>query len=228
MGKRILLVEGKNDMHVMLNLCDVHGIPTSAFQVETPSTAQAAEEGFPGDGRGGVEELLASIRWRLATSDLECLAVVIDADNKGPASRWDSIRQRLLDARYKEIPENHTAEGTVFELSLEDQTPRSVRFGVWIMPDNCSTGMLEDFVLRLIREEDRTLPFVDWFLDSIPPDQRRFSPGHRPKARIHSWLAVSKSPGRPMGQAIKADELLDGKHPSVGPFIAWIRRAMLD
>jgi hypothetical protein len=96
------------------------------------------------------------------------------------------------------------------------------------MPDNRSPGMLEDFVVRLIREDDRTLPFVDRFLDSIPADQRRFSPTHRPKARIHSWLAVSDIPGRPMGQAITADRLLDGKHPSVSPFIAWIRRALLD
>ncbi len=29
-------------------------------------------------------------------------------------------------------------------------------------------------------------------------------------------------------QAIKADELLDGQHPSVSPFIAWIRRALLE
>jgi hypothetical protein len=31
-----------------------------------------------------------------------------------------------------------------------------------------------------------------------------------------------------MGQAIKADKLLDGTHPSVSPFIAWIRRVLLD
>ena len=213
MGKRILLVEGKNDMHVILNLRDVHGIAPSTFQVEIPNTAADAYGGASRDDKGGVEELLTSIPWRVKTSDLDCLAIVIDANEKGPESRWDSIRDRLSHGGYRGMPDNHSAEGTVFELSLRPHTPRSVRFGVWIMPDNRSTGMLEDFVLRLIREEDDTLPLVDAFFDSIPQERRRFSPAHRPKARIHSWLAVSDSPGRPMGQAIKADDLLGRQAP---------------
>jgi hypothetical protein len=228
MGRRILLVEGKNDRFVVDNLRDVHGIARSTFEVEMPRTAEEAEGINASQQEGGDRILLDSLPWRLATSDLECLAVVIDADTNGPISRWTSIRDRLLKAGYEGVPENHVAEGTVFELSLRPRTPRSVRFSVWIMPDNRSPGMLEDFVVRLIREDDATLPFVDRFLDSIPPDRRRFSPTHRPKARIHSWLAVSDTPGRPMGLAIKADKLLDGKHPSVSPFIAWIRRALLD
>jgi hypothetical protein len=96
------------------------------------------------------------------------------------------------------------------------------------MPDNQSPGMLEDFVAGMIHDGDEMLRRVDGFLDSIPPDERRFSDARQPKARVHCWLAVSERPGRPMGQAIKADSCLDATHPSVGPFLEWIDRALVD
>jgi len=220
MGKRILLVEGKDDQHVMWNLLKVRDVP-KVFEVE-----RTGED--PGDDNGGVEKLLEAVpRW-LLESDLERLAVILDANDKGPAARWNAIQGRLTQRGYKDIPASPEKNGLVFELSLEPRTPRSVRFAAWIMPDNRSAGMLEDFVASLIREDDAMLPFVDRFLDSIPAGPGRFRQAHRSKARIHSWLAVSERPGRPMGQAIKADRNLDANHPSVGPFLGWIRSALVE
>lgn len=221
MGKRILLVEGRGDQHVMWNLFEVRAIPDQ-FAVACPRSEEDTDEG------GGVERLLDSIPWQVAAADLERLAVVVDANDKGPDSRWQSIRDRLFNRGYEGLPAEHSPDGTVVELSLRPDTPRTIRFAVWIMPDNRSTGMLEDFVAGLIHEDDAMLPFVDGFLESIPPDERRFQDAHRPKARIHCWLAVSARPGRPMGQAIKADRYLDANHPSVEPFLNWISRALVD
>ena len=221
MGKRILLVEGKNDQHVMWNLFEVRKVPET-FKVECPKTEPDVDEA------GGIQNLFESIPRQLRASGLERLAVVVDANDKGPATRWQTIRNRLLDQGYKGIPKAHSAGGTVFELSLRPQTPRSVRFAVWIMPDNGSPGMLEDFVAQLIREDDGMLPLVDRFLESIPKEQQRFREQHRPKARIHSWIAVGERPGRPMGQAIKADEQLDANHPAVQPFLDWVQRALVE
>ncbi len=220
MGKRILLVEGKNDRHVMWNLCEVRSVPET-FKVECPDSDLDADE------NGGIEKLLDAIPRRLLQSDLERLAVVVDADDRDPQARWEAIRGRLEGRGYKDVPTKLGDDGTVFDLSLRPQTPRSVRFGVWIMPDNRSTGMLEDFVAQLIREDDAMLPFVDRFIESIPDDQRRFKQPHLPKARIHSWLAVSETPGRPMGQAIKADRQLDANNPSVQPFLDWLDQALI-
>lgn len=103
-----------------------------------------------------------------------------------------------------------------------------IRFGAWIMPDNQSTGMLEDFVLKMIHDGDEMLPHVNDFLESIPAGERRFSPAHVLKARLHAWLAVGERPGRPMGQAVKAESRLDANHASVEPFLAWIRAALVD
>jgi hypothetical protein len=221
MGKRILLVEGKDDQHVMWNLLEVRDVP-GVFNVE-----RTGEEP-PDQDDGGVDKLIEAIpRW-LLESDLERLAVVLDANDKGPTARWTAIRNRLTRRGYGDIPSSLEENGVVFDLSLEPTTPRAVRFAAWIMPNNRSVGMLEDFVICLIREDDSMLPFVDRFLDSIPVKQRRFSQSHHSKARIHSWLAVSERPGRPMGQALKADRQFDPGHPSVELFLKWMRAALVD
>ena len=227
MGKRVLLVEGKDDQHVMWNLLEVREVP-EMFTVERPNPDENVDEGVDSDGNGGDTALLDSIRRWLFEVEWACLAIVIDANDKGPAGRWQAVRSRLTNAGYTGIPEEHNPAGTVFELSLLPRSPRTVRLGVWVMPDNESTGMLEDFVIALIREDDAMLPLVDGFLDSIPAAQRRFRPQHRPKARIHAWLAVGERPGRPMGQAIKADAQLDANHPTVQPFLDWVQAALVD
>ena len=221
MGERVLLVEGEDDQHVMWNLFEVRDLP-EVLEVKCPETDSNTGE------NGGLDQLLNSIPYQLASTELDCLAVVVDANDKGPEARWQAVRSRLLNAGYKGIPEKHDSSGTVFELSLLPRSPRSVRFAVWVMPDNNSTGMLEDFVAGLIREDDNMLPLVDRFIDSIPIPQRRFRPQHRPKARIHTWLAVGERPGRPMGQAIKADVQLDVNHPTVQPFLDWVQAALVD
>lgn len=220
MGKRILLVEGKDDQHVMWNLLDVRGIPDS-FEVVCPGVGRGTSDG------GGVEQLLGSLVYRLASSELERLAVVLDANDKGPVARWNALRDRLIGGGYSDIPATLGEHGIVFELSLQPKTPRSVRFAAWVMPDNRRSGMLEDFVADLIREDDVMLPFVDRFLDSIPENKRRFSQAHHAKARIHSWLAVGQRPGRPIGQAIKADGQLDVNSETVQPFVDWLNRALI-
>ncbi|HUT10012.1 MAG TPA: DUF3226 domain-containing protein [Thermoguttaceae bacterium] len=226
MDKRVLLVEGRDDQHVMWNLLGVREVPEK-FKVERPKADRDSQHDHENEADGGDRVLLDSIPWWLLQTGLERLAVVVDANDKGPEARWESLRARLLYQGYRDIPARHSEDGTVFELSLRPRTPRSVRFGVWIMPDNRSTGMLEDFVMQLIREDDEMLPFVDRFLDLIPDGQRRFKKQHRPKARIHSWLAVSEKPGRPMGQAIKADRQLDANDPAVQPFLDWLMEVLI-
>jgi hypothetical protein len=226
MGERILLVEGDDDRHVLWNLFMVREVP-KRFKIKHPgSRPQSVEE----ESAGGDTVLLESIRGWLVRSDLDCLAVILDADDKGPDARWQSVRQRLINAGCEVggMPERHNENGVVFDLSLEPQTPRAIRFAAWFMPDNRSLGMIEDFVGRLIREDDAMMSRVDGFLDSIPRAERRFSPAHLAKARIHSWLAVSERPGRPMGQAIANDKHIDATHPSVQPFLDWVKKALLD
>jgi hypothetical protein len=223
MGRRVLLVEGQDDQHVVWNVCKARDVRED-FKVEHPGSQEAA------GGDGGAERLLESIRWQMTRSDLERLAVVIDADDKGPEARWEAIRARLPASEDGEVPTKLPSHGAICEIPLPN-TPRSVRFGAWIMPDNCSQGMLEDFVARMIREDDDMLPRVDGFLNGIPEGKCRFSPAHYAKARIHSWLAIQKDPGKPMGQAIGtqgSSQGLDTSCETVNDFLAWVRNALID
>ncbi|MGH2495980.1 MAG: DUF3226 domain-containing protein [Ktedonobacteraceae bacterium] len=51
----------------------------------------------------------------------------------------------------------------------------------------------------------------------------RFRNAHESKARIHTWLAWQKEPGKPMGQAITA-RYLDADALHARQLIAWIRK----
>ncbi|NQT15577.1 MAG: hypothetical protein HQ582_22660 [Planctomycetes bacterium] len=235
MGTSVLLVEGDDDQHVMWNLFEKRQI--SGIYVLRPGDRPGSKG--PGDvirvgadeDSGGDTRLLESIPARLDTTGLERLAVVLDADyeetGKGPKSRWAAICGRLDAEGYENLPKLPEEKGTVCELpAVRGRKP--IRFGAWIMPNNGSDGMLEDFVANMIQENDDALSRVDPFLDSIPETDWRFKEIHRAKARVHTWLAVSERPGRPMGQAIKADSHLDANHPTVEPFLAWVRRALID
>ena len=237
MGTKILLVEGDDDQHVMWNLFEIRQVPE--FHVlrpgDKPGYRYAGEviRGRDGGGdeeSGGDSKLLDSIPARLDTSDLERLAVVIDADyeanGNGLRSRWDAICSQLAKEGYENLPKSFEANGSVFELpAVGGRKP--IRFGVWIMPDNQSEGMLEDFVADMIHEDDEALSLVGPFLSSIPETKWRFKEVHRAKARVHTWLAVGEKPGRPMGQAIKADSRLNANHATVEPFLSWIQRVFV-
>ncbi len=191
MGERILLVEGDDDRHVMWNLFEVRSV-AECFSVKCPRKDNIDAE------NGGIENLLKTIPYWLASSDLERLAIVVDANGAGPNARWEVIRHRLEKTGHDGLPAKRPQDG-VFDLSLQPHTPRTVRVGVWVMPDNQSTGMLEDFVATMIHEDDKMLPYVDDFLARIPSGEQRYKKVHASKSRLHTWLAVSERPGRPHG-----------------------------
>ena len=91
------------------------------------------------------------------------------------------------------------------------------------MPNNQVPGILEDFLRFLVPDGDGLLAHVEQSMGSIPADQRRFSDLRKSKARIHTWLAWQKEPGKPFGQAISA-RYLDPNLPAADTFAAWLIR----
>lgn len=208
MGRRLLLVVGKDDEHVVKHLCRTHEIETD-FDIEQPKG-------------GGIDHLLDQVPARLTEAGMERLAVIVDAD-VAAQSRWEQLRDRLRRRGYGGIPDTLGEKGTIVDLPVESN---QIRFGVWIMPDNQLPGMLEDFLAFLIPEDDKILPHVDKFLEDIPPEQRLFTPIHLPKARIHSYLAVQKEPGKPLGLSITF-RYLDAKREVVQPFLDWLTDVLI-
>lgn len=202
-GKKILLVEGNDDEHVVKHVCGARGI-------------QRLDEI---KAQGGVDPLLESLPVRLKESDVEVLGVVIDADTD-LAARWQSLQVRLTKAGYQDIPPQPAAEGTVLDPPSGTLLPR---VGIWIMPDNQTQGILEDFLRFLIPETSCLFNHVQSSIKAIPQEERRFSQLVEPKAVIHTWLAWQKEPGKPLGTAITA-RYLDPDVKQVDIFVSWMNR----
>ena len=74
------------------------------------------------------------------------------------------------------------------------------------MPDNTSPGEVEDFVRRMIPDNDTVWSFAHNYIEGIPQVARKFERVKTDKAKLYAWLSTRKEPSR-MGAAIGADEL---------------------
>ena len=90
------------------------------------------------------------------------------------------------------------------------------------MPNNETSGELEDFVAGMIPESDPVWPRSQAYIDEIPVTDRRFSDRKRLRAQVHSWLATRERP-RQMGAAIRTGDLNIGARGAV-ELIDWLRR----
>jgi hypothetical protein len=203
-AKKILLVEGIDDEHVLKHLWSNRGGPK-------------LDEVKP---YGSVETLLDSIRVRLkASEDGDIFGVVIDADTD-LAARWRSLRDRLIRVGYDRVPDNPSRDGTILDPPAGTLLPR---VGIWIMPDNQAKGILEDFLRFLVPAGSCLFDHVESSVAAIPEGERRFSQLAEPKAIIHTWLAWQKEPGKPLGTAITA-RYLDPGVAQVDVLVSWLKR----
>lgn len=196
----LLLVEGKDEQHVIRHLRLRYDIP-DAFPIKV-------KEGFP--------NLRSTLEDELRASGLERLGVVVDADTD-ISSRWQSLRDILLRSGYLNVPELPAESGTVI------QQVGLPAVGIWLMPDNSASGMLEDFVAFLVPAADRLWNRAGDCVQQIPLDDRLFPEQYSSKAHIHTWLAWQEEPGTPMGSAIN-QRYLDPQVPEAREFMNWICR----
>jgi hypothetical protein len=197
---QILLVEGINDKAVFGSIFKHHKLP----------------EGFKIEVKGDVEKLIRSIPVHVKT-DVKTIGIVIDADFNidNQRNRWEAIKNKLTNIGYN-VPDELNPEGTIIK---NDELPV---IGIWVMPDNNSDGMLEDFVTFLVPEDDELMPFVDeTLIDLEEKGLNKYKGIHRAKARIHTWLAWQESPGTPMGLAI-TKKYLDIEKEECQIFVKWI------
>jgi len=203
-ARKILLVEGTDDEHVLKHVCGNRGVG-ELDQIKS---------------HGGVDELLESFPVRLkASEDGDIVGLVIDADTD-LAPRWQSLRDRLIGVGYGAAPEGPAPDGTILDPPPGTLLPR---VGVWIMPDNQTKGILEDFLGFLVPPESRLFDHVTSSVGTIPEGERRFGDPAEPKALIHTWLAWQEEPGKPLGTAITA-RYLDPDVAQVDALVSWLNR----
>lgn len=200
--EQVLLVEGNDDKEVIYQFCNYHEIDNrKLFSVES---------------KDGIEQLIADLKIRPKTG-VKVLAAVVDADADLPA-RWAQIRDALERNDYS-VPSTPIAEGTIL---APPNASRPV-VGIWLMPDNQISGMLEDFLMRLTQEKDPLFPRAKSAVDSIPYAEQLFGDTKRSKAIIHTWLAWQEEPGTPLGLSITKRYLDPTKTPAL-EFKIWIEK----
>ena len=202
-GQKILLVEGKDDEHVLKHICGNRGV--SHLDEVKPL----------GDARKLIQNIPVQIK--ASSEEGDVVGVVIDADTNLDA-RWQSIRERLIRIGYRNVPTLPDPRGTVLDPPAESLLPKA---GIWIMPDNKTPGILEDFLRFLVPGPDALFDHVTTSVDSIP--DRRFTENDKPKAVIHTWLAWQEEPGLPYGTAITA-RFLDPNVRQADALVSWLQR----
>ncbi|MFH1554884.1 MAG: DUF3226 domain-containing protein [Pseudomonadota bacterium] len=194
-----LLVEGKDDAIVINRLIRSHSV-TDNFSIEE---------------KNGIENLLRSLPVHIKESGLNCLGIVVDAD-MDVSVRWGQISKILVDSGYNPPTTPDSAGLILSELNRP-------KVGIWLMPDNNTCGMLEDFVKLLIPKDDYLFPIAKEAVFKIPVEYNKFREHHKSKAEIHTWLAWQEDPGTPMGLAL-TKRYLDSKSLHALTFLGWISR----
>ncbi|MFN8345125.1 MAG: DUF3226 domain-containing protein [Spirosomataceae bacterium] len=198
-----LLLEGKDDLFVTAAICEKSAV------VETFDLIDC----------DGVDNISAHVELYCLKKrpSVETIGVILDADIS-LESRWQSLKKQLESLGY-ELPLQPDKNGTIIE--GRDRNPT---IGIWLMPDNNATGMLEDFVKFLVPEEDTLLVEADRILREIEQEHlHKYGLIHKSKARIHTWLAWQEDPGTPLGLAITKNYLTT-QSEHCQQFVAWLNR----
>lgn len=193
-----LLVEGKTDQHVVLALCN-------HYQVE---------ENFDIKDCDGISNLFKELKLRLSNpSNVKTIGVILDADNDITA-RLDEIRSITSPSGYQ-IPKSLPKTGLVC-VSSDSIYPK---LGLWLMPDNVSLGMVEDFALSLVPQNEPLMSNAETTLQQLETSGiQKYKPNHRSKAMIHTYLAWQDEPGTPIGHSI-TKQVLNPNHPNAQAFV---------
>ena len=211
---RVLLTEGQDDKHVIWQVC--HANPTmfdarrEDYQLSV--TVNKSGHSFLLAEKGGVNELLDSLSVELDSPGRSVLGVVVDADSQ-VAGRWTELTKALAD--HVILPSSLQAGGTI-----QSTNNGQVKLGVWVMPNNGSSGEIEDFVVAMVNLNDVVWPLASDFIKDVPTESRKFNDLRIDKAILYAWLATKREPGR-MGAAVGSGEL-DLKGQEVTAFTLWL------
>lgn len=162
---------------------------------------------------------MSQLRLRLSNPSInQIIGVIVDADTDC-ISCYNQIVNNLKPYGY-DFPDVPVKNGLILQSKEDDKA----KVGVWIMPDNGSQGMIEDFALSLIDPTDVLLQKAESTIVEIEEEKIcRFKPVHRSKAKLHTYLAWNDEPGLPIGQAIK-NNLLNADSEYAQVFMSWISR----
>ena len=211
--ENLLLVEGATEKRAIPELVEANGIIWEVAK-RTPIV-------FIDDYAGGDTKVVkpSVISNELNVANRKALGLIVDADDNCQ-NRWQSVRNTCKDF-IEDLPKDIPVQGLVCNTTKKNGKP--VKFGVWIMPDNETSGMLETFLAYLVKDESEILwQYSQAVVSEAKNKGANFKPTHVDKANIHTWLAWQDEPGSQLHMAVKK-KILDPQHPKAQTFIQWFR-----
>jgi hypothetical protein len=161
------------------------------------------QDAWPPNGKGApvyvippndLDELLTSdsLHTELNGSGREALGIVLDAETQ-PRRPWERIKSfaRSADPAFNEIPNDMPPTGLILVNS------EGKRLGLWIMPDNKSPGMLEDWLRELVPDTQNEL--WEYAIECVTTARRKWKAkccrdSVIIKAHLHTLLAWQDPP----------------------------------
>ena len=206
-----LHVEGRDDTHAIKHLLLRHGVecPLDNEVVRDTLPATIPEIKLAGSKDKVLDAMAQAVRFGTGLS----VGFVIDADADA-ANSWDAVRDRLSFLDPKPPMELPTAG------FIADVPDYRARVGVWIMPDNRTSGALEHFLNDLVDENDPLLALARESSTAAHDRGALFPEVKYVKAVLHTWLSWQKEPGRPFGTAIAA-KYFSADSPTALSFMRW-------
>lgn len=205
--RNLLLVEGKDDLYCIAELMG-HYTPWCNDKRKAPVEIIDA---------GSVEELLNSktLLARIKERGRENIGIIVDADSNFDG-RWDSLRKSLKE-HFPLFPEKMPSKGLTLASGDNKQ-----KLGIWVMPDNQSSGMLETFLSYLVVDEEakKLWQYAEEVAINAKVYGATYKDVHLDKSKIHTWLAWQDTPGDALGRAI-TKKTLNPKAPPAENFAEW-------
>ncbi|TAH07270.1 MAG: hypothetical protein EAZ14_11390 [Runella slithyformis] len=194
-----LLLEGKDDVFVVSKIWETTKGEFSFDRIDC-------------DGKDNIPD---ELRTYILSGNTQSIGIIIDADDN-PAGRWQKYQDELRRLGY-EVPKQPSKNGTII-----NGLGRNPRVGIWIMPNNDATGILESFIAYLIPENDPLWFESERILSEIEAKNlNKYALKDRPKALIHTWLAWQNNVGVNMSTAI-AERYLTTDSDLCQRFVTWL------
>lgn len=239
--KRILLVEGNDDKYFVESFCNEILNPKLICKLIDESNSKYNDHNdkpvfYVDSGErktSGLDNMIRRAMEELIVEERKVVGIIADANGQdfdNPEHPWQKIKSKLEEVLdFKEVlPELPCQKGLIRRNIKPTQKPKStVHVGVWLMPDNGSSGELEKFFAGLIPEENPTWKLAKKYvsqymeLKNLQGGFDTKKPYKISKAQVYAWLATRKKPGK-MGAAISAGHGLDFNSELAQRFARWL------
>lgn len=215
MTRNLIIVEGENDKKFIHSLSSYLGLAIPSDVVHAAGDKDTAK---------------IELKTQLKSSHLyDMVSIILDADDN-PNGTWQSVLGVLERSGKYDVKQNLplSERGII----IEPNQPDGIKVGIWIIPNNQETGMLEDFVASLIKNDDKLFAKAKDVVSELNENRENyehlFKKVHTSKAVMYSWLAWRNPPEQTMEQAVKKHVFDDLKMESENCqcFIDWLKQVV--